>query len=148
MMMKYYRVEPEVAGGWGKHTIHDESELRRPPFVLKLHYVFDGWLGDELLESSGCYIITERLAQEINREHLTGARFDDVEISTSGEYDDLQELHPDRQLPKFLWLRPIGELKQDDFAIDGLRLIVSERALELLKRVGLSHAASITLFES
>jgi hypothetical protein len=144
--MKYYSIEPEVAGGWGKNTVHDESESAEPPFVLKLHYEFDGWAGDELLESSGCYIVTERLAREIERAQLTGAQFDDVEISTSGEYDDFQELHPDRKLPKFLWLRLVGKLGQDDFAISGLRLVVSERALQLLTSIGISNAASVTPF--
>lgn len=144
--MKYYRIEPEVAGGWGKNTVIDRIP-GKGTFVHKLHYVFDGWLGDELLESSACYIVTEKLAHEIERMRLTGAQFEEVEISTSGEYDDFQELHPEQKLPKFLWLKPTGKIGQDDFVLGpDSRLIVSGQALELLKKIGISHAASITPF--
>jgi uncharacterized repeat protein (TIGR02543 family) len=141
--MKYYRIEPEVAGGWGKNTVFTRTP-GRPTVVHKLHYQFDGWLGDELLTSTPCFIVTERLAREIERAQLTGVRFDDVEVTTS---DEFRELYPNRQLPKFVWLKIEGKPGQDDFGITpGLRLVVSERVLELLKPVGISHAASIILF--
>ena len=142
--MKYYSIEPEVAGGWGKYTVFDRIP-GKGTFVHKLHYEFDGWLGDELLESSACYVVTERMAREIERAQLTGARFDEVEITTSEQFRDI---YSGRQLPKFVWLRIAGMVGKDDFALDAdLRLVVSERALELLKRVGISHAASVVPFE-
>src|SRR5208337_4118808 len=102
-------------------------------FVHRLHYEFDGWLGDELLESSACYIVTERMAHEIERSQLTGAQFDEAEVTTSEQFRDI---YPDRQLPKFVWLRAAGKPGQDDFVLGpDLRLVVSERALKLLKRV-------------
>jgi hypothetical protein len=144
MMTAYHVVEPEVAGGWGKNTVFTRTP-GKPTVVHKLHYQFDGWLGDELLESTPCYIVTERLAHEIERAQLTGVRFDEVEVTTS---DQFKELYPNRQLPKFVWLQVEGKPGQDDFGIaPGLRFVVSERALELLKRVGISHAASVTPFE-
>ncbi len=143
-MTAYHVVEPEVAGGWGKNTVFTRTP-GKPTVVHKLHYQFDGWLGDELLESTPCYIVTERLAHEIERAQLTGVRFDEVEVTTS---DQFKELYPNRQLPKFVWLQVEGKPGQDDFGIaPGLRFVVSERALELLKRVGISHAASVTPFE-
>ena len=143
-MTVYHVVEPEVAGGWGENTVFTRAP-GTPMVVQKLHYRFDGWLGDELLESTPCYVVTERLAQEIGRAQLTGVRFDEVEVTTSAQF---KELHPNRQLPKFVWLKVDGKPGQDDFGIaPGLRFVVSERALELLKRVGISHAASVTLFE-
>lgn len=142
--MKYYSIEPEVAGGWGKNTVFDRIP-GKGTFVHKLNYEFDGWLGDELLESSPCYIVTERMAREIERAQLTGARFDEVEVTTSEQFRDI---YADRQLPKFVWLRVGGKLGQDDFVLGpDRRLIVSDRALELLKRVGISHAASVMPFE-
>ena len=46
-MPGFYVLEPEVAGGFGENTI-----LTRTPgksmLVHKLHYQFDGWLGDPL----------------------------------------------------------------------------------------------------
>jgi hypothetical protein len=97
------------------------------------------------LESSGCYIVTERMAREIERAQLTGVRFDEVEVTTSGEFDDL---YPDRQLPKFVWLRVEGKPGDDDFGLaQGVRLVVSDRALEVLRRIGMSNAL-VTPFEA
>jgi hypothetical protein len=144
-MTKYYVIEPEVAGGWGKNTVATRIP-GKPMVVHKVHYQLDGWLGDELLESTPCYIASERLAHDIERAGLTGVRFDEAEVTTSQQF---RELYPNRQLPKFVWLKVEGKPGMEDFGIaPGLRLVVSQRALELLKHVGVSHAASITPFES
>lgn len=140
--MKYFYIEPEVAGGWGKNTAFE----RRPgkaTVVHKLHYEFEGWLGDELLESTPCFIISERAARKIEGSQLTGVTFDDVEITASEQF---RELDPDRQLPGFVWLRATGEPGRDDFAIapDG-RLVVSEGALYVLQTFETAQA-SVTEF--
>ena len=54
LIPKYYVIEPEVAGGFGENCEIDWSTGKMQ--VNKLHYQFDGWLGDELLESTPCYI--------------------------------------------------------------------------------------------
>lgn len=41
--MKFYYVEPEVAGGWGSNTVFERTP-GRPTVVHKLNYAFDGWL--------------------------------------------------------------------------------------------------------
>ncbi len=135
--MKYFYIEPEVAGGWGKNTVFNRTP-EKPAVVHKLHYEFQGWLGDELLENSPCFIVSERVALGIEKAQLTGERFNEVEVTTSEEF---KELYPGRQLPKFVWLKVEGTAGQDDFgtAPDG-RLIVSERALGLLQEIGNSHA--------
>jgi hypothetical protein len=102
--MQYYVVEPEVAGSWGNKTEFTRTP-GAPVFVRKLHYQFDGWLGDDLLESAPCYIATARLADEIGRSQFSGISFADVETSKSAQFE---ELYPDRDLPKFLWLKPEG----------------------------------------
>jgi uncharacterized repeat protein (TIGR02543 family) len=134
--MKYFSIEPEVAGGWGKNTVFERTP-GKGTIVHKLHYVFDGWLGDELLTSTPCFIVSKRLADEIEKAHLTGIRFDKVEVSTSGEF---QDLHPDVQLPLFVWLRIDGKPGEDDFGLrKGIRMIVSQTALTVLQS-GISHA--------
>jgi hypothetical protein len=144
-LISYYVLEPEVAGGWGKNTVFSRTP-GKPVVVHKLHYQFDGWLGDELLESTPCYIASERLARGIEKAGLKGVSFDAVEVTKSEQFE---ELYPGRVLPKFVWLKVDGTAGQDDFGIaPGLRLVVSERAFELLKEAGLSHAASITPFET
>jgi hypothetical protein len=142
---KYYVVEPEVAGGFGKNTVFTRTP-GIPTVVQKLHYQFDGWLGDELLESTPCYIVSERLAREIAQAQLKGTSFAEVEVTTSEQFN---ELYPNRKLPKFVWLKVEGQPGQDDFGIaPSLQLVVSERAMELLEQVGFSHAASIAPFDN
>jgi len=90
-----------------------------------------------LLESFPCFIATERLANEIKRLNASGARFADVKITQSPEFE---ELYPDTTLPEFKWLQVFGNPGQDDFGISkDFRLVVSEPILNTLKSYGLSH---------
>lgn len=140
--MKYYSIEPEVAGGFGDGTIIDRSSGRME--VKALHYELDGWLGDELLESAPCFIASAQLANKIKNENLSGVGFDKVQITKSDEFNDF---HPNLDLPKFVWLKVNGIPGKDDFGVSSdLNLVVSEVALQLLTQNGMSHAASITLF--
>ena len=129
--MRYYYLEPEVAGGLGPETVMDKGTER--PTIRVLHYVFEGWLGDEILESSPCFIVTRRLAHSIQARGLTGVTFDGVRIGRSATFG---ELYPGRELPTFVWLKVCGERRTDDFFIaeDG-RLVVSERARDVLRPV-------------
>ena len=52
--MKYFQLEPEVAGGFGPNSILDPKV--RPPRVTKFNYEFDVWLGDPVLELSLIHI--------------------------------------------------------------------------------------------
>jgi len=134
--MKWFYIEPEVAGGLGKNTVMNRNI--HPPIVSKLHYHFDGWLGDVLLESFPCFIVTQLAREKLESARITGVRFDEVEVTSS---DEFQELYPNRQLPQFVWLRIDEKAGQDDFgtAPDG-RLAISERALSILRGLGVSQA--------
>jgi hypothetical protein len=133
--MRYFYVEPEVAGGLGD-TILDTSV--HPPLIGRLHYRFDGWLGDVLLESFPSFIVTENAKNKLVEGGATGVRFDRVEVTTS---DLFEEIYPGRKLPKFAWLQVIGQPGKDDFGVAAdHRLVMSERALDMLKRLQLSHA--------
>jgi hypothetical protein len=135
-MMKYFYIQPEVAGGLGENTVMDRSV--HPPIVSKLHYEFDGWGGDVLLRSFPCLIVTEDAKKKLQSVGLTGMRFDKVEVTISELF---QELFPDRQLPKFVWLKVDGRPGQNDFGfVQNARLVISERALEVLKGLGISNA--------
>lgn len=133
---KYYYVEPEVAGGLGTNTVMNRDV--HPPSVSLLHYHLDGWLGDAILESFPCFIATSTAKQELQAVGSTGARFDQVEVTTS---DQFRELYPNRQLPEFVWLKVEGKPGRDDLGIapDG-RLVVSERTLDVLRACGISQA--------
>lgn len=134
--MTFYFVEPEVAGGFGSRTEIDKTSGKMK--VLKLHHEFDGWLGDELLESTPCFIGTERLMNQIKFSRLTGLQFQDVKITTSDQFKDL---YPECQLPNFFWFQVVGKPGCEDFGIaKDLRLVVSEKALMVLRLCSINHA--------
>jgi len=106
--------------------------------IHKFHYQFDGWMGDELLESTPCYIVSEKMAEKLQQAQLSGFTLDEVETTKSEQF---RELYPDRELPRFLWLKVEGSAGQDDFGVtSNLQLVVSDRALKALVDVGISHA--------
>jgi hypothetical protein len=134
--MKYFFVEPEVAGGFGPNIDLDTSV--HPPIIHRLNYEFDGWLGDVLLESFPVWIVTLPARDAIKALGCTGVRFDEVEVTTSGLFEDI---YPDRQLPEFAWMRVEGKAGEDDFGVlSTLILVVSERALKTLQDLGLNYA--------
>jgi hypothetical protein len=132
----HYFVEPEVAGGWGVNTEADTS--RHPPLVSKLHYQFDGWQGDDLLESFPCFIVSESLMNELISSSVTGFEIDDVEISKSDEFFATTDL---TDLPQFFWLKVVGGEPSADIRLSSdCRLLVSDRALNVFRKCNISHA--------
>ena len=124
-----YALEPEVAGGWGDNTVADTSV--HPPVVQELEYQFDGWLGDELLESFPCFVVTKRLAGLLAEARLTGYCLAQVQVSKSEEFVDV---HPETELPEFWWLQVTGA-ESDDFSLnEEHRLVVSARTLGVLRQ--------------
>lgn len=132
----FFYLEPEVAGGIGPN-----SELTREsgrPVVTRLNYEFDGWLGDAILETVACFIVTDEARQMIETAGLTGVSFSDVEVTRSGLFTDL---YGDKVLPHFWWMIVAGKPEADDFGMaKDLRLIASARALTTLRNAGLTHA--------
>jgi len=128
-MTTFYAIEPEVAGRQGKKTVADRTV--HPPVITMLHHVFDGWLGDEILESFPAFLVTERLKTVIESAGLTGVRFSDaLEVEVSEQF---REFYPERELPPFVLLDPVGVAGKDDFGLaPDHRLVVSARALQLL----------------
>lgn len=133
-MARWY-VSPEVAGQLGESTVMETSS--HPPIVTHLHYHFDGWLGDDLLEAFPCFIITERLAEALTKSELTGWQLKDVVVSKSETFEDL---YPGRELPKFRWLVVHGQQGEDFALADKLHLEVSDRALEFLRSSRIHNA--------
>ncbi|MGD1318737.1 hypothetical protein [Chryseobacterium sp. 2R14A] len=132
----YKLIEPEVAGSLGKETELDNSVF--PPDVKKLNYEFDGWLGDDILESFPCYIVTESLRETLEGNKFTGVSFHEVIISKS---ETFSELYPDRELPEFYWLKISGEAFKDDFFITEENILaISERAYFVLQNYNINNA--------
>lgn len=135
--MSFYYLEPEVAGGWGPNTVAAQNP-GMPTVVTRLHYVFDGWLGDELLATSPCFIATETLAQALSDAQLTGFQVGEVEVSRSDQFLDL---YGDKKLPRFVWLKVQGHPGSDDLGLTtDLRLVASQAAMDLLRATGMSQA--------
>ena len=135
-MPMFYYLEPEVAGGIGPNS--EVHRLDGKLVVSRLNYEFDGWLGDALLETTPCFIVTDDARQSIEGAALTGVSFSDVEVTRSGSFTDL---YGDKALPHFWWMIVQGEPETDDFGMSSdLRLVASDPALTILRQAGLSHA--------
>lgn len=134
--MIYYSIEPEVAGGLGKNTILQNQS--HPPNVINLHYEFEGWSGDVLLETFPCYILKKNVGDELIRLKLSGFNLKKVEISKTAEFE---EANPEIALPEFYWLQVIGSPGTDDFGVSpDFKLVVSENAFNILNEHGLNNA--------
>ncbi|WP_099227822.1 hypothetical protein [Pseudomonas viridiflava] len=132
----YHYIEPEVAGGLGEGTIINTS--CHPPKIEKLEYRFDAWLGDDILETFPCYIVTTELAKAIKLNKLTGVSFLPVKISKS---EFFLETYPDLELPQFQWMSVYGEAGTHDFGLSkNYRLAISYSAMSTLKNFKISHA--------
>lgn len=132
----YYTLEPEVAGELGSETILDST--KHPPKVDSLHYEFFGWLGDEILEAYPCFIASERCRNELERASLSGIEWGPVKITKSLQFE---ELYPGRGLPSFFWMKVTGLAEKDDFGMnEDSILVISARALKVLRNVALNHA--------
>jgi hypothetical protein len=133
--MRYFFLEPEAAG-WDYKSVADWQT--KPPVIHELNYEFDFWLGDALLESVHALIVTDHLRTSIEAAALSGASFDRVKVCKSEQFE---EHSPDLKLPNFAWMKVAGKAGQDDFGTaSDWRLVVSERALKLIQRFGISHA--------
>ena len=90
-----------------------------------------------MLESFPCFIATDKLAAAIEKAGLSGVAFESVEISVS---DNVDASSFRLKLPHFVRLVPEGEAGVNDFGTSEGRLVVSERALKVLKTASLRRA--------
>jgi hypothetical protein len=132
----FFEVRPVVDGGWGPETQADTTV--HPPVVTKFHYEFDDWGGDCIVTSTPCFVVTSDVAQAITEAGFAGFTLGDVVITMT---EDMSVREPPVRLPRFRWLKIVGQARNSDFGLSAQReLVVSERALELLKKFGLGHA--------
>ena len=134
-MERSFVLHPEVAGGMGHLTVLDRAS--HPPLVTTLHYEFDDWLGDDLLETFPCFIVTRLLADALGVCGLTGFALDDVIVTTS---DHFREIKPAFRLPEFRWLKPLGRPGVDDLgSATDASLVVSESALNVFRNFSIAN---------
>lgn len=75
--MKFYKLEPEIAGEIGESS-KIEYENGKIKKIIFLEYLFSDWLGDELLSTHPCHIVTENLKKDISANNLTGVKFQKI----------------------------------------------------------------------
>jgi len=135
-MSMFYYVEPETAGGLGDGTVMDTAVT--PPYVSVLEYEFSGWMGDELLESFPCFVVTLNLARALKQKQFTGFTLDTVGIKKA---DEFEMMYPSKILPEFKWLKVHGVAGSSDFGLSqDRRLVVSDAALKVIQSCGLKYA--------
>lgn len=107
-----------------------------PPRVSVVHYVLTDWLGDDIIESFPCYLVTPRLATALESSGLTGFRFDAARVTISEEAAD----RGITEKPDFRWLVITGRPGDDDFGVlaNG-QAVVSDEALQALQQYTLNN---------
>lgn len=133
--MKYFVIEPEVAGSLGSDTILDRST--HPPIVNRLEFRFEGWLGDPIVESFPVFLARSDLVSRFKAIGITGYQIADAKITIS---DDLKATDPKLSIPPFEWVQIIGKSKHDDFflAVD-FRLVISEKVKAAVEEYGVKY---------
>lgn len=123
-----YILEPEVPGGFGNRTIINSNT--HPPKILKIHFIFDGWLGDQIIECFPCYLVSSELAEILVKHGVSGFVLEDVEIEKS---ETFLELYPERKVPPFKWFKVTGLEENCDVYINSEnRLTVNKKVLEII----------------
>jgi hypothetical protein len=132
--MKWYVLKPAIPG-----DIYSSSGDWRahPPIIEKLHYEIDLPLDDAIIAHFPVWVVTAAAKSAIEAAALSGASFDDVQISESANYE---ALWADRKLPQYAWLKVHGKAGHDDFGTRESKLVVSDRALKLLRTLGIPNA--------
>lgn len=135
--MEYFILEPEATAELGDNSEVDASV--HPRIVRRLHHVLMDWLGDDLVVNYPTYVITQKIAERVQAEALTGfqlADIDEFELSP-----DAEELLEGQEVPAFRWLKVHGVAGSEDLGLipGQASLVVSERALAVLREGSLEH---------
>jgi hypothetical protein len=132
--MKWHVLKPAVSG-----DIYNSSGDWRahPPIIEKLHYEIDLPLDDAIIAHFPVWVVSASAKSAIEAASLSGVSFDVVEISESANYEALWS---DRKLPEYAWFKVHGIAGRDDFGTRGFELVVSDRALNLLRTLGIPNA--------
>jgi len=158
--MKLFFIEPEVAGGHGEHTIYGTGEdIVKEGISGKvkfLHYEFEGWLGDDLLESTPAFIVSSLLETVLQKSDIKDYKLEPCLITTS---DVFKEMYPNKEIPPFSRFIPLGKIEVEGehftnwsghhFCLSSKgELVVTQEALELLKTVSINNCYVTSLTQA
>ena len=137
--MRFFRLLPEVAGELGEKSIitYKNGMIES---VQYLHYVLKGWLGDEVITQTPCFMISQRVLDELSQQGITGCKVEQMLVTISDEFQD-----SDKELPSFVRLLPQGTIQVKDGKVtkwsghdicleDEVELVVSERAFNTISK--------------
>lgn len=154
--MRLYQLHLDVPGELGEQTVWESPTPEYPHGpcgVVFVHLELHDWRGGCVVEASPAYMITAGLLDAIRASNLTGAAVQEMK-TTIGEPYAQSGSPPPGSLPKLYRLLPEGQVRADDrkpivyewsgqdFSEGNIGLVVSERALELLRRFGLNYATA------
>lgn len=142
-----FKLSPEVAGELGPQTLITNldkisSGTEKILNISILEYEFFGWLGDCILTSHPCFIVTEEIESQFIYNQLTGFSFQSVIISKS---DFFNEVYSSINLPNFKQLIINGTVILNDDSVvtawsghdvcvsENYELVITERCLSILK---------------
>ncbi|KGR89403.1 hypothetical protein [Lysinibacillus odysseyi] len=149
--MILYFLEPEVSGGHGEYTIYgteEEMTIKGISGKLKyLHYEFEGWLGDDLLESTPTFIVSSKLGTELENSDFIDYKLEECLITTSDEFIDM---YPNKEIPAFSRFIPLGKIEVEEenfknwsghhFCLSPKgELVVTQEALDFLNRFSIDN---------
>lgn len=155
--MNLYFLEPEVSGGLGEHTIYGtEQDVETKGISGKiryLHYEFEGWLGDDILESTPTFIVSNKLQAKLRNSDFRDYKLEKCLITVSDEFKDM---YPNKEIPAFSRFIPLGEVEVEDekfknwsghhFCLSAKgELVVTKKALDFLKSVSIDNCSITTL---
>lgn len=135
--MNFRRLEAMVPGWIGEQSVSEIVD--NVEIFKKVHYVFDDYPSDCIVERSGVYLVTQELKDALKDINATGCEFDDVIVTESEAYEEHTSHIPDHSLPSFCWLKIVGEGGKDDigFAKSAISIVVSERVFSVMRKFGL-----------
>ena len=122
----FFAVEPEVVG----------ATFTGP--ASSLVFLFDTWLGDELVRVQPHFLAVARLRKALESIHPRGLRFEKVGVRTSRYF---RRYSPGVRVPRFWRLVVEGAPGRDDAALTaGSVLVVSRAVLDVLVRFQIPRA--------
>lgn len=152
MNSKLFQLKLDVPGQLGERTVWgDPTKVPGVRDVLFAHLELHDWHGDCLVKASPVYIITSEAYAALEAAHVTGISAQRMEISV-GEPYEFSNSPPSATLPQVVRLLPTGRTEADrrrpkvrswsghDVSDSNIGLVVTQRALEVLRTFGLERA--------
>jgi hypothetical protein len=132
-----YTIEAEVPGHLGDQAVYSSDPSGWN--VTKMHLVFDGWMGDDIVQILNCFLLTEKAKSVLEKSQLKGVHFERPIITKSEEFIEKQ---PATILPTFWWLKPSSGVSDADIMITRHgHLEASEQAMLEFRKLNLAHAS-------